>query len=182
VIKVTHALALLAVAMVLAIAGCGGGDDNNSGGAGAGGGANESSEGLYGGGAETNAETQPSSGGPASVSLANVSNLGMVLVDSKGFTLYLFAKDTGTTSTCNGACAQAWPPLTTEGAPQAGNGASAPELGTSKRSDGSVQVTYAGHPVYTYSADTKPGEANGNGLTAFGAVWSVLNAKGEKAG
>jgi predicted lipoprotein with Yx(FWY)xxD motif len=178
VIKVTHALALLAVAMVLAIAGCGGGDDNNSG---AGGGA-ETSEGLYGGGAETNAETQSSPSGPASVSLASVPNLGMVLVDSKGFTLYLFAKDTGTTSTCNGPCAQAWPPLTTEGAPKATNGASAADLGTSERSDGSTQVTFAGHPIYTYSADTAPGEANGNGLNAFGAVWNAMNAKGEKAG
>jgi predicted lipoprotein with Yx(FWY)xxD motif len=177
VIKLTHALALLAVATALALAGCG--DDDSSDTGNGGGGNTESSGGLYGGGETTNAEPET---GAANVSLTNVPNLGMILVDSKGFTLYLFAKDKGTTSTCNGGCAQAWPPLTTEGAPQASNGASSPELGTSKRSDGTTQVTYAGHPLYTYSADTEPGEANGNGLNAFGAVWNAMNAEGGKAG
>jgi predicted lipoprotein with Yx(FWY)xxD motif len=178
VIKLTHAFALLAVATALALAGCGGDDSSDTSG---GGSANaEGSGGIYGGEGETKS-AEPETGA-ANVSLANVPNLGMILVESKGFTLYLFAKDKGTTSTCNGGCAQAWPPLTTEGAPLASNGASSPELGTSKRSDGSTQVTYAGHPLYTYSADTEPGEANGNGLNAFGAVWSAMNAAGGKAG
>jgi predicted lipoprotein with Yx(FWY)xxD motif len=176
-----HALALLAVATALALAGCGGGDDSSSSSANSGNNeSNESSGGLYGGGGEA-ASSEPETGS-AGVALASVPKVGMVLVDSKGFTLYLFAKDTGTKSTCNGGCAEAWPPLTTEGEPQANSGASASELGTSKRSDGTTQVTYAGHPVYTYSLDTKAGEANGNGINAFGAVWNAMNAQGGKAG
>ena len=108
--------------------------------------------------------------------------LGPVLVDAKGFTLYDFHKDKGTTSACYGSCAKIWPPLTTAGAPTASNGAMASQLGTTKRSDGSVQVTYAGHPLYTYVVDKKPGEANGNDFSSFGARWHALKPSGEDAG
>jgi predicted lipoprotein with Yx(FWY)xxD motif len=174
-IRTLHVFTLLAAVAALALAGCGG-DDNNDSGANSGGGGGSS-----GGGAETNAETQPSSGGAAEVTLANVPKVGMVLVNPEGFTLYEFEKDKGSTSTCNGGCAEAWPPLTTEGAPEPGNGATASKLGTSKRSDGSEQVTYAGRPLYTFTGDSEPGEANGNGLDNFGAKWFALDAEGEKA-
>ena len=75
-----------------------------------------------------------------------------------------------------------WPPLTTGGAPQAKSGAEAPQLGTTKRSDGTVQVTYAGHPLYTYVADTKPGDVKGNDFSSFGAQWYALKPNGEEAG
>jgi predicted lipoprotein with Yx(FWY)xxD motif len=102
----------------------------------------------------------------------------MVLVSPSGMTLYYFQKDSGTESACYGSCAKVWPPLTTKGAPQVGEGAMSSELGTTKRTDGTTQVTYAGHPLYTYTADTSPGEANGNGISSFGGTWGALNASG----
>lgn len=157
--------------MALAIAGCGGG--GNGGG---------TTTGAAGGGGEetTTGAAEPGSG--AFVSLASVPGLGLILVDSRGLALYEFKKDRGARSSCYGACAKAWPPLTTKGAPQPSNGASASKLGTTSRSDGTVQVTYAGHPLYTYAADRKPGEANGNGVSAFGAPWQALKGSGEPAG
>lgn len=109
---------------------------------------------------------------------ASVSGLGTVLVNPEGFVLYEFAKDKGTTSSCYGACEQAWPPLLTKGAPSAGEGAMSSQLGTSERKDGSMQVTYAGHPLYTFIEDKGPGEANGNGAEAFGGMWWVLDEAG----
>src|SRR5256886_14032947 len=85
------------------------------------------------------------------------SSLGQILVDGNGKTLYLFEADTSTQSTCSGACAQAWPPVTTKGAPKAAGGASASLLGTTARSDGTTQVTFGGHPLYSFTGDTKPG-------------------------
>ncbi len=175
--KTTYAFALLAIAAALAIAGCGGSSNDES---------SSSSEagsgGAYsrGGGEEKN--TSSEGGSAAVVSLASVPKAGMVIVDSKGFTLYDFHKDKGTTSACYGACAQAWPPLITEGAPEVGNGASASKLGTTERTDGTMQVTYAGHPVYTFVEDKKPGEANGNDVSAFGGQWYALKGNGEEAG
>jgi len=115
----------------------------------------------------------------ASVSVAN-SSLGQVLVDGSGRTLYLFEGDTGSASTCRDACAQAWPPALTAGAPTAGSGASAAELGTTTRADGTTEVTYHGHPLYTYVADTRAGDTNGQGLNQFGAKWYVLSPTGDK--
>ncbi len=118
------------------------------------------------------------SSGAAALTAASNTELGMVLVDSEGFTVYNFDKDKGTTSSCYGACAEFWPPLTTEGAPTSGEGASSSKLGTTKRKDGTVQVTYAGQPLYTFAEDSQPGEANGNGISAFGAEWHALDQNG----
>ncbi len=115
----------------------------------------------------------------ASVSVAN-SPLGQLLVDGSGRTVYLFEGDTGSTSTCNDSCAQAWPPVLTAGAPTAGSGASAADLGTTRRADGTTEVTYHGHPLYTYVADTKAGDTNGQDLNQFGAKWYVLSPTGDK--
>jgi predicted lipoprotein with Yx(FWY)xxD motif len=128
----------------------------------------------YGGGA---APSSPS--GAATISVGS-SSLGQILVDANGKTLYLFEADSGTQSTCSGACAQAWPPLTTSGAPKAAASASSSLLGTTTRSDGTTQVTYSGHPLYTFVSDTKPGDTNGEGSTAFGAGWDVLAPSGAK--
>jgi predicted lipoprotein with Yx(FWY)xxD motif len=191
-----YGIALLAATAALAISGCGSSGDSSGSGGGAYGGKSsgatsgestsagaETSEGgggAYSYSAPANGEAEES--GAAYVALGSVPKLGQVLVDSKGFVLYDFHKDKGTTSACYGACEQGWPPLLTEGAPQPSNGASASQLGTTERKDGSMQVTYAGHPLYTFAGDTKPGEANGNDVSAFGAQWYALQGSGEEAG
>ena len=100
------------------------------------------------------------------------------LVDEDGRTLYLWVADTSTTSNCSGACATAWPPVTTEGAPVAEDGATASALGTTHRADGSVQVTYNGHPLYYFVADKKAGQTAGQGSDEFGAKWWEVDASG----
>jgi predicted lipoprotein with Yx(FWY)xxD motif len=99
----------------------------------------------------------------------------VVLTNAKGFTLYWFAPDTSTASKCNGPCAAIWPPVT--GPATAGAGVTG-KLGTIKRSDGSVQATYNGHPLYTYVADTAPGQVHGNGLDVNGGVWHEVTVSG----
>jgi predicted lipoprotein with Yx(FWY)xxD motif len=157
--------------MALAVAGCGSSS-------------NSSGEAGYGSGSESTAASKPASSEPAAtIAVANVGGgVGKVLVDSKGFTLYYFKKDKGGKSACYGGCASVWPPLTTGGAPQGMSGVEASKLGTTKRSDGTVEVTYAGWPLYTYEADKKPGEANGTDVKSFGASWYPLHPNGEKAG
>ncbi|MDQ1458909.1 MAG: hypothetical protein QOI08_393 [Actinomycetota bacterium] len=128
----------------------------------------------------SSASSQPpttSTGTPATVSVTSTT-LGNILVDAQGRTLYLFQKDSGTTSTCTGACANAWPPLIAPGAPTSGSGANASLIGTTKRPDGTSQVTYNGHPVYHFQGDHNPGETNGEGITAFGASWFALSPSG----
>ena len=93
-------------------------------------------------------------------------------------TLYLFEADNGTASRCDGACASAWPPLTTAGPPIAGAGVSASKLGTAKRGDGTTEVTYHGHPLYTYAGDSAPGQTTGQGSDDFGAEWYAVSATG----
>jgi predicted lipoprotein with Yx(FWY)xxD motif len=111
------------------------------------------------------------------VRVAN-SSLGRIIVDAHGRTVYLFKKDKGTKSACNGACAQAWPPVTVSGKPAAGTGAKASLVGTTKRSDGKTQVTYHGHPLYRFQGDHTRGDTNGQGLVAFGGGWFVLSPSG----
>jgi predicted lipoprotein with Yx(FWY)xxD motif len=115
----------------------------------------------------------------ASVRVAN-SRLGRILVDSTGHTLYLFKGDSGTSSACSGACAVAWPPLLTGATPAVAGGANAALVATIPRSDGARQVTYNGHPLYTFVKDHKPGDVNGQGLTAFGAAWFVVSPAGNQ--
>jgi predicted lipoprotein with Yx(FWY)xxD motif len=104
--------------------------------------------------------------------------LGTFLVDGRGRTLYLFVKDTGRRSTCSGACAQNWPPLTTREKPEAEGGAKASMLSTSRRANGARQVLYNGHPLYRYAPDTAAGQTNGQGVNAFGARWYVVGPAG----
>lgn len=163
--RTTYAFALLSALGALALAGCGGG------------GGSSSTE----GGSSGNEQPASSSaeGGATPLTGAEVSGLGTVLVDSEGFTVYEFAKDKGTTSSCYGGCEESWPPVTTaNSAPTAGEGAMSSQLGTTKRKDGTLQVTYAGHPLYTFVEDQSPGEANGNGTELFGGKWSALDEAG----
>ena len=136
----------------------------------------------------SSAAAQPSSPAAASsgtaamtLGLQSVSGIsGKFLADGQGHALYLFEADKGTASTCTGACAAAWPPVTASGMPMAGSGVSQSLLGTAKRADGTEQVTYNGHPLYYFAADTGSGMAKGQGSSAFGAGWYVLDAKGSK--
>lgn len=168
-------VAILALLAALAVAGCGGSSSSSS----------SSGESAYGSSEESTGTTTSSSkqAPAATIAVANVGGgVGKVLVDSKGFTLYYFKKDKGGKSACYGGCATVWPPLTTGGAPKGMSGVEASKLGTTKRSDGTVEVTYAGWPLYTYQADKKPGEANGTDIKSFGASWYPLHPNGEKAG
>jgi predicted lipoprotein with Yx(FWY)xxD motif len=146
------------VALVaLAVAGCGGG----------------------GGGSATAAPPKTASGHIATLGVTNT-DLGKVLVDSQGITLYLFEKDSGSKSACSGACATAWPPLRANGKPTVGSGTNASLVGTIPRTDGKPQVTYNGHPLYRYQGDTKAGDTSGQGLSAFGGSWFALDSAGNR--
>jgi predicted lipoprotein with Yx(FWY)xxD motif len=126
------------------------------------------------------ASSSSSSSTGTTVKLRSTS-LGKIVVDSKGHTLYLFEKDRNGKSACAGACAQNWPPLTVKGTPKAGSGLKASRLGTTRRGDGRRQVTYGGHPLYTFVVDAgKPGSVKGEGVEAFGAEWYVVGANGRK--
>ena len=115
--------------------------------------------------------------GAAVVDVGQNANLGSFLVDSKGMTLYLYTKDTPNTSNCYGACATAWPPLLTTGAPVAGSGVTAGMLGTTKRTDGTTQVTYNGWPLYYWKNDKAPGDTTGENVQN---VWFVITPAGAK--
>jgi predicted lipoprotein with Yx(FWY)xxD motif len=105
---------------------------------------------------------------------------GPILVDARGHTLYLFQKDKTTSSTCYGQCATFWPPLLAGAKATAGSGVHASLLHTTKRRDGHLQVTYAGHPLYLFAKDTRAGQTAGQNVDAFGAEWYVLSAAGKK--
>ena len=133
------------------------------------------------GGSNASAPAPPRTpnGQSATVGAAN-ENLGKILVDSQGRTLYLFRRDSGTKSACTGACAIEWPPLRATGKPTVGGGATASILASSARSDGKPQVTYNGHPLYLFSGDQKPSDTNGEGVNAFGGLWYALSSAGNQ--
>jgi predicted lipoprotein with Yx(FWY)xxD motif len=137
--------------------------------------------GCGGGGATaaTSAPPKTASGQAATVGVAKT-GLGQVLVNSQGRTLYLFKADQGTKSACTGACAAAWPPVQAQGKPTVGSGVNASLVGTAKRPEGTMQVTYNGHPLYLFAQDTKAGETNGQGVSAFGASWFALSSSGNQ--
>lgn len=157
--RTAYVLLLLAVAGAVAIAGCGGGSSSSS--------AESSGEG--------GATTASNSGGGGTISTAEVSGLGKVLVDAEGMTVYLYTPDEGSTSVCYGGCESAWPPVVAAGKPTAGAGATSSALGTTKRKDGTMQVTYEGHPLYTFAGDKAPGEATGQ---EDEGVWFVVDEAG----
>jgi predicted lipoprotein with Yx(FWY)xxD motif len=129
--------------------------------------------------ATTAAMSAAAGSGPVGITTAQ-NPLGTILTDDHGRAVYLFVADKGTTSTCSGACAKEWPPLTTTGAPVAGAGVNAAMLSTTARADGTTQLTYNGHPLYYYDDDKGPGTTKGQGETSYGANWYVLNPAGAK--
>jgi predicted lipoprotein with Yx(FWY)xxD motif len=157
-----HSVAVLAAAAALGLAACGG-----------------SSSGGYGGsGGSTSASPATENSTSTATIRTSNTNLGRILVDAQGRTVYLFKKDAGTKSACTGACATAWPPVVTSETPAAGSGVKASLLGTTTRSDGKRQATYNGHPLYLYEGDAAPGDTNGEGSTGFGAPWLVMSPAG----
>jgi predicted lipoprotein with Yx(FWY)xxD motif len=152
-------LASTAVISALLLSACGGDSNSNN--------------------ASSTTRPETKSGSSTTVDVANT-DLGDILVDSQGRTLYLFLADHGTTSECSGECANDWPPVEVSGSPTAGNGAEASMLGTTVRSDGKTQVTYNGHPVYRFEGDKQAGDTKGEGLVAFGAGWYALSPSGDQ--
>lgn len=115
----------------------------------------------------------------ATVEVREKEDLGPYLTDAEGMSLYLFMSDSTQGSTCYDACAQAWPPYTTEEPPNAGEEAvNADMLGTLTRKDGTTQVTYNGWPLYYYVKDTEPGDTRGQDVEGFGAEWYLISPEG----
>ena len=157
-------ISLVATAALFSLAGLAGcGSDSNGG----------------GGGGAAGTPAKSSTGGPATIGVEK-SGLGQIVDDGKGRTVYLFKKDKGTHSSCSGACASTWPPVRVNGKPVPGTGVNASQIGTTKRSDGGRQVTYNGHPLYTYTGDQKPGDTNGQGLNTFGGSWFAISPAGDQ--
>jgi predicted lipoprotein with Yx(FWY)xxD motif len=131
-------------------------------------------------GSNTSSAAAPASSGAVSSSALKTATIGgaAVLTNGKGFTLYWFAPDTSTKSNCNGSCATYWPPV--KGPVTAGAGVTG-KLATITRSDGSVQATYNGHPLYTYVGDKAPGQDKGNGLNLSGGLWHDVTVSGAAA-
>jgi predicted lipoprotein with Yx(FWY)xxD motif len=132
-----------------------------------------SSSGTSAAGGNSTSTSSPAAATAGSLKSATIGG-ATVLTNSMGFTLYSFAPDTSTKSDCNGTCAQNWPPVT---GPATASGVTG-TFGTIKRSDGSVQATFDGHPLYTFVGDTAPGQAKGNGLNAAGGLWHEITTSG----
>ncbi len=170
-------VAVATVALLAAVGGCGDDDDNGDAGASPSPTASPTATQSPTESPTATAEADEA----ATVMVREAGDLGPILTDGEGLTLYLFEADEGEESTCNDACAVAWPPLTTSGDPQAGEDADADLLGTTERDDGSTQVTYNGHPLYYFQNDKEPGDTTGQGVVGFGAAWFALTASGDKA-
>jgi predicted lipoprotein with Yx(FWY)xxD motif len=156
-------LSLLAVVAALALAACGSSGSSSSG---------------YSA-LSSSKPVAPAAGSSAASVASAKGSLGTFLVDAKGRALYLWDADKGTMSSCSGACAQVWPPLTTTAKPKAGGDVKASLLGTTKRADGSLEVTYAGHPLYYFAGDSGAGQTAGEGSNGFGAPWWIVSPGGK---
>jgi predicted lipoprotein with Yx(FWY)xxD motif len=158
-------------ALALIGAGCGSSNDNS-------GSSNAGS--TTAGSQSTGYGSQPASAASGTLAVGKT-DLGTILVGDKRRTLYLFEKDKNGKSSCSGACAAVWTPFTSGSAQvKSSAGIDKGKLTTTKRSDGSLQVVYAGHPLYYYAPDTKAGQTTGEGLDQFGAEWYVVSPAGQK--
>jgi predicted lipoprotein with Yx(FWY)xxD motif len=127
------------------------------------------------------AATSSGSGTGTMITVKRAAKLGTVLAAGpQKMTVYLFEGDRGTSSSCAGPCVGVWPPVTTSGAPIASGGAVLVDLGTIKRSDGTTQITYKGHPLYYFAKDKDSGDSYGEGVHGFGSSWYVLSPRGSK--
>jgi predicted lipoprotein with Yx(FWY)xxD motif len=164
--------ALCLLVLAVALAACGGSDDSST--------VSATAKKSAAAGDEQGAPSGDT--GPAKVFRANTASETEVLFDEFGYALYRFDKDKGSTPTCYGPCAKQWPPLLTEGTPVA-YAVIPSKLGTTPRKDGTIQVTYFGHPLYGFVGDqeagSETGEFNGNGVEAFGGTWHALHRNGQ---
>lgn len=119
------------------------------------------------------------SAGNADIDVADQAPYGKFLVNGQGMSLYLFEPDEHGESTCYGACAKAWPPVTKDASLQAGAGVDSDLLGTVERSDGAAQITYNGWPLYTFVRDKTPGDTNGQDVHGFGGEWYLVSPEGK---
>jgi predicted lipoprotein with Yx(FWY)xxD motif len=133
---------------------------------------------AYGSGYGRATSTPSPSAPTAATVMGRTTKLGPTLVDGSGRTLYLFRSDTPTMSTCYGSCASVWPPASAASTPHTTGGARVDLLGTLRRTDGTTQLTYQGHPLYYFAGDAKPGDTTGQGLNQFGARWYALTPGG----
>lgn len=164
----TKVLAIAAAAAAFAFAGCGNDEESTS-----------EEEAAVATTETEAAETQPAEQPAAKGTTVKVadSQFGRILFDGDDQAIYLFDKEQGSSSECYGECAAAWPPVLTDGDPQAGAGAQQGKLGTTKRDDGTTQVTYNGHPLYYY-VDDPPGEVLCHNVDEFGGLWLVVDPAG----
>jgi predicted lipoprotein with Yx(FWY)xxD motif len=165
-------LTIATVAAGLLIAGCGDDDDDSDGAAGGGETATEAAA------PPATEPAAPASAGAGTTIKTEDSQYGNVLFDGEDQAIYYFDKESGSKSECYGACAEAWPPVLTEGAPQPGAGAQAGLLGTTQRDDGGTQVTYDGRPLYYY-VDDPQGEVDCHNVNEFGGLWLAVQPNGE---
>jgi predicted lipoprotein with Yx(FWY)xxD motif len=161
-------IAIGAAAGALVLAGCGGDDDDNGG---------ESMAPAAAAPTTTASETGQQAATGTMVKTSD-SQYGQILFDGDDQAIYYFDKETGSKSECYGACAEAWPPVLTQGDPQAGSGARTGLLGTTPRDDGTTQVTYDGHPLYYYVDDPK-GEVLCHNVDEFGGLWLAVQGNGQ---
>jgi predicted lipoprotein with Yx(FWY)xxD motif len=161
-------LSAASAAAALVVVGCGGASYGSGPG-------NQSSAGKA---SHAPAASAPAAAGAASLRVITDPKLGRIIADANGRTLYDFVIDKGTASVCYGACASLWPPYTTNGRPVAGKGVLPKLIGTTKRRDGSLEVTYAGRPLYYYAPDRARGQITGQALNQFGAPWYALAPAG----
>lgn len=176
-------LVIGAIGLTVALAGCGGGDDSSAGGGSGDPGVAAQSESVAGtatkqGSAEKSGAATRSPGSNTGITVkVSESQFGPILFDGDDRAIYLFDKESSNRSECNGACAEAWPPVLTEGGPQAGGGAEAGLLATTKRADGTTQVSYNDHPLYYY-VDDPPGQVLCHNVEEFGGLWLVVDPTG----
>ena len=179
-----HKRAFIAVIPLVAgviVAGCGSSNSTTTKAAQSGGGTPASSSSSSYAGSGTYGSTQSNvSASPAASITTKSDKLGTILAfGPKRLTVYLFEGDKRSASSCSGACASVWPPVT--GTPKSTGGAMSSDLGTIKRADGTTQVTYKGHPLYLFVKDKDDGDTYGEGVHGFGADWYAVKPSGEKA-
>jgi predicted lipoprotein with Yx(FWY)xxD motif len=165
-------LAIATVAAGLLIAGCGDEDDSESA-------AVDTTAVTEAAAPPTTEPANPATAGTGTTIKTGDSQFGDVLFDGEGQAIYYFDKESGSKSECYGACAEAWPPVLTDGAPGAGAGAQASLLGTTERDDGTTQITYDGHPLYYY-AHEGPGQVLCHNVEEFGGLWLAVQPNGER--
>ena len=180
-IRRTFTLLTLTLATAVAVAACGSSSGGSGGGSSAGSGAGAASGYSYGGSSSSGSGASSSaSAGDSTLKLASTSK-GKILVDSKGFTAYLFTADGHNSDRCQktSGCLGVWPAIMVTGKPTAGSGVKGSLLGTTKLTDGRQQVTYAGHPLYGYTGDGSPASTGYIGVTSFGGTWLAVNVSGQ---